>query len=168
MECGFARCPLPLRHYATGADFLEMPLFCAGAQSKRDHNAIILTIFLRESMRTLICGSIAYDTIMVFRDQFKNHILPDQLHILIRRIPGAHMRREFGGCAATCLQSENAGRETADHGHGRHDYQPYAYRLDKLQLSQQSIRKIPDNLYAQAFITTDLDDNQIRLSIPAR
>ena len=50
-------------------------------------------------MRTLICGSMAYDTIMVFHDHFKNHILPDQIHILNVAFLVPDMRREFGGCA---------------------------------------------------------------------
>ena len=50
-------------------------------------------------MSTLICGSIAYDTIMVFHDRFKNHILPDQIHILNVAFLVPDLRREFGGCA---------------------------------------------------------------------
>jgi len=50
-------------------------------------------------MSTLICGSIAYDTIMVFQDRFRNHILPDQIHILNVSFLVPDMRREFGGCA---------------------------------------------------------------------
>jgi adenosine kinase len=113
-------------------------------------------------MRTLICGSIAYDTIMVFRDQFKNHILPDQLHILNVAFLVPDMRREFGGCAGNIAYSlKMLGGEPLIMATVGDDYQPYAYRLDKLQLSQQNIRKIPDTFTAQAFITTDLDDNQI-------
>ena len=50
-------------------------------------------------MPTLICGSVAYDTIMVFQDRFKNHILPDQIHILNVSFLVPAMRRDFGGCA---------------------------------------------------------------------
>ncbi len=50
-------------------------------------------------MHTLICGSIAYDTIMVFNDHFKNHILPEKIHILNVAFLVPDMRREFGGCA---------------------------------------------------------------------
>src|SRR5690606_3286832 len=50
-------------------------------------------------MSALICGSLAYDTIMVFPDQFKNHILPDKVHILNVSFLVPRMRREFGGCA---------------------------------------------------------------------
>jgi adenosine kinase len=113
-------------------------------------------------MRTLICGSIAYDTIMVFRDRFKNHILPEQLHILNVAFLVPDMRREFGGCAGNIAYSLNMlGGEPLIMATVGDDYQPYDYRLKKLRLSQQHIRQIPDTFTAQAFITTDLDDNQI-------
>jgi len=113
-------------------------------------------------MRTLICGSIAYDTIMVFHDRFKNHILPEQLHILNVAFLVPDMRREFGGCAGNIAYTLNLlGGAPLIMATVGDDYQPYAYRLEKLQLSQQHIRKIPDTFTAQAFITTDLDDNQI-------
>ncbi|MCW5603606.1 MAG: carbohydrate kinase family protein [Burkholderiales bacterium] len=113
-------------------------------------------------MRTLICGSIAYDTIMVFRDRFKNHILPDQLHILNVAFLVPDMRREFGGCAGNIAYTlKMLGGDPLIMATVGDDYQPYAYRLDKLQIPQQHIRKIPDTFTAQAFITTDLDDNQI-------
>ena len=50
-------------------------------------------------MTALVCGSFAYDTIMVFHDQFKNHILPDKVHMLNVSFMVPDMRREFGGCA---------------------------------------------------------------------
>ena len=71
-------------------------------------------------MNTLICGSIAYDTIMVFRDRFKNHILPDQIHILNVAFLVPDMRREFGGCAGNIAYNlRHAGRQAGDHGHCR-------------------------------------------------
>jgi adenosine kinase len=113
-------------------------------------------------MSTLICGSIAYDTIMVFRDRFKNHILPDQLHILNVAFLVPDMRREFGGCAGNIAYSLSMlGGDPLIMATVGEDYAPYAERLDKLQLSQQHIRKVPGSYTAQAFITTDLDDNQI-------
>ncbi|MBI2313596.1 MAG: carbohydrate kinase family protein [Betaproteobacteria bacterium] len=113
-------------------------------------------------MHTLICGSIAYDTIMVFPDYFKNHILPEQIHILNVAFLVPDMRREFGGCAGniayTLRMLEGSPLIMATVGE---DYQPYAYRLEKLALSQKHIRRVPGTFTAQAFITTDLDDNQI-------
>jgi len=113
-------------------------------------------------MRTLICGSIAYDTIMVFRDHFKNHILPDQIHILNVAFLVPDMRREFGGCAGNIAYSlKMLGGDPLIMATVGEDYPPYAYRLEKLRLAQTHVRQVPDTFTAQAFITTDLDDNQI-------
>ncbi len=113
-------------------------------------------------MRTLICGSIAYDTIMVFHDQFKNHILPDQLHILNVAFLVPDMRREFGGCAGNIAYTlKMLGGEPMIMATVGDDHQAYSYRLDKLHLPQEHVRRVPDTFTAQAFITTDLDDNQI-------
>ncbi len=113
-------------------------------------------------MRTLICGSIAYDTIMVFRDRFKNHILPDQLHILNVAFLVPDLRREFGGCAGNIAYNLGLlGGEPLIMATVGDDYLPYDERLKKLELPQRHIRRIPNTFTAQAFITTDLDDNQI-------
>ncbi|MBM3356424.1 MAG: carbohydrate kinase family protein [Betaproteobacteria bacterium] len=113
-------------------------------------------------MRTLICGSIAYDTIMVFRDRFKNHILPDKLHILNVAFLVPDLRREFGGCAGNIAYTlQMLGADPRIMATVGDDFLPYDQRLEKLKLSRQNISKIPDTFTAQAFITTDLDDNQI-------
>src|ERR1700716_360032 len=113
-------------------------------------------------MSTLICGSIAYDTIMVFQDRFKNHILPDQLHILNVAFLVPEIRREFGGCAGNIAYTlAMLGGKPLIMATVGDDYQPYDERLKKLGTSQQHIRKVAGTYTAQAFITTDLDDNQI-------
>jgi adenosine kinase len=113
-------------------------------------------------MHTLICGSIAYDTIMVFRDRFRNHILPDQLHILNVAFLVPDMRREFGGCAGNIAYSlRMLGGEPLIMATVGDDHEPYSYRLEKFRLSAAHVRRVPDSFTAQAFITTDLDDNQI-------
>ena len=113
-------------------------------------------------MRTLICGSVAYDTIMVFPDHFKKHILPDQIHILNVSFLVPDMRREFGGCAGNIAYSlKMLGGNPLIMATVGQDWQPYAYRLEKLRLSQAHVRQVPEAFTAQAFITTDLDDNQI-------
>jgi len=113
-------------------------------------------------MRILICGSIAYDTIMVFGDYFKNHILPDQIHILNVAFLVPDLRREFGGCAGNIAYTlKMLGGDPLIMATVGEDYQPYAYRLDKLRLSQAHVRQVAGTFTAQAFITTDLDDNQI-------
>ena len=103
-------------------------------------------------MRTLICGSLAYDTIMVFRDRFKNHILPDQLHILNVAFLVPDLRREFGGCAGNIAYSlRMLGGEPLIMATVGEDYAPYAQRLEKLALSQRHIRKVANTFTAQAF-----------------
>lgn len=113
-------------------------------------------------MNTLICGSMAYDTIMVFKDHFKKHILPEQIHILNVAFLVPEMRREYGGCAGNIAYNLQllGGRPLIMATVGD-DFAPYAARLEKLGLPQQHIRHVPDTFTGQAFITTDLDDNQI-------
>ena len=113
-------------------------------------------------MSTLICGSIAYDNIMVFHDRFKNHILPEQIHILNVAFLVPEMRREFGGCAGNIAYSlKLLGGEPEIMATVGDDAAPYLARLDKLGLSRTHVRQVADCFTAQAFITTDLDDNQI-------
>jgi adenosine kinase len=113
-------------------------------------------------MHTLICGSIAYDTIMVFPGRFKEHILPEQLHILNVAFMVPDLRREFGGCAGNIAYNlQMLGGNALIMATVGDDYQSYAERLQKLQLPRRHIRQIDGTFTAQAFITTDLDDNQI-------
>jgi adenosine kinase len=113
-------------------------------------------------MSTLICGSIAYDTIMVFHDQFKNHILPDKLHILNVAFLVPDLRREFGGCAGNIAYNlKLLGGEPLIMATVGDDHLQYTARLDKLGLARTHVREVADSYTAQAFITTDLDDNQI-------
>ncbi len=110
----------------------------------------------------LICGSVAYDTILIFPDRFKAHILPDKLHILNVSFLVPEMRREFGGCAANIAYSlsllGDVGVPMAAAGH---DFGPYRDRLIANGISVEHIAVLPDTFTAQAYITTDLDDNQI-------
>lgn len=113
-------------------------------------------------MSTLICGSIAYDTIMVFQDRFRNHILPDQIHILNVSFLVPDMRREFGGCAGNIAYSlKMLGGEPLVMAAVGEDFGLYASRLDALGIARTHVREVPGSYTAQAFITTDLDDNQI-------
>jgi len=113
-------------------------------------------------MRTLICGSIAYDNIMVFPDHFKNHILPEKIHVLNVAFLVPEMRREFGGCAGNIAYNlKLLGGEPVMMATVGDDYAPYAARFEQLSLTQQHVQQIPETFTAQAFITTDLDDNQI-------
>ena len=113
-------------------------------------------------MNTLICGSMAYDTIMVFPDHFKKHILPEQLHILNVAFLVPTMRREYGGCAGNIAYNlKLLGGNPQIMATVGDDFMPYAKRLEKLGISQKYIRHVSDSFTGQAFITTDLDDNQI-------
>jgi adenosine kinase len=116
----------------------------------------------RGGKAALICGSVAYDTILVFPDRFKAHILPDKIHILNVAFLVPEMRREFGGCAANIAYSlrllGDIGLPMATAGH---DFGPYRERLKGLGIRLDHVTVIEDAFTAQAFITTDLDDNQI-------
>jgi len=110
----------------------------------------------------LICGSMAYDSIMVFNDYFKNHILPDQIHKLSVSFYVPELKRNFGGTAGNIAYNlsllNTSPLVMATVGE---DFQPYVERLSKYEVIQDYIKKIPDTFTAQAYITTDLDDNQI-------
>jgi adenosine kinase len=113
-------------------------------------------------MRTLICGSMAFDTIMVFHDHFKNHILPEQIHILNVAFLVPDMRREFGGCAGNIAYNMKLlGGEPVIMATVGDDFAPYAERVNQLGLDASHIHRVANTFTAQAFITTDLADNQI-------
>lgn len=110
----------------------------------------------------LICGSVAYDTILVFPDRFKAHLLPEKLHMLNVCFFVPEMRREFGGCAANIAYGlKLLGDEGFVMATAGADFAPYRERLSKLEIPVDHIRVIDDSFTAQGFITTDLDDNQI-------
>ncbi len=113
-------------------------------------------------MSSLICGSLAFDNIMVFPDRFRNHILPEQIHILNVAFLVPELRREFGGCAGNIAYNLNLlGGEALIMATVGDDAPTYLDRLDKLGLSRAHVRHVPGTFTAQAFITTDIDDNQI-------
>ena len=113
-------------------------------------------------MSALICGSMAFDTIMVFQDQFKNHILPDQVHILNVSFLVPEMRRNFGGCAGNIAFNLNLlGGDGLPMGAVGNDFGSYAAWLDENGIRRDALREIGGTYTAQAYITTDQDDNQI-------
>ena len=113
-------------------------------------------------MKILVTGSVAYDTIMVFPDRFKNHLLADQLHILNVCFLTPEMRREFGGTAANIAYNLRLlGEAPLVMAAVGEDIGPYLARLQKLGIDDGLLKRIPGQFTAQAFITTDLDDNQI-------
>ena len=113
-------------------------------------------------MSALICGSFAFDTIMVFQDHFKNHILPDKVHILNVAFHVPELRREFGGCAANIAYNlKLLGGSPLPMGTVGKDFSPYAEWMDQHGIPRNHVKKIEGSYTAQAFITTDQDDNQI-------
>jgi len=113
-------------------------------------------------MSALICGSFAFDTIMVFQDHFKNHILPDKVHILNVAFHVPDLRREFGGCAPNiAFNLKMLGGEPLPMGTVGKDFAPYAEWMTQHGISLAHVKTIHAAYTAQAFITTDQDDNQI-------
>jgi adenosine kinase len=113
-------------------------------------------------MSILVCGSMAYDSIMVFRDYFKNHIMPDQIHKLSVAFYTPEMEKNYGGTAGNIghnlnlLETDFFIMSTV----GK-DFDSYSDWLQKRKINTKYIKKLGDQFTAQAFITTDLDDNQI-------
>jgi len=116
----------------------------------------------RSGGRALICGSLAYDTIMLFGDRFANHILPDKIHMLSVSFLVPQLRREFGGCSGNIAYNlallGDVGLPMATVGR---DFEPYRAWMAASGVLTDHVRVIDSELTAQAFITTDLDDNQI-------
>jgi adenosine kinase len=113
-------------------------------------------------MAALISGSLAYDTIMVFQDQFKNHILPDKVHILNVAFLVPRMRREFGGCAGNIAYNLRLlGDDPVPLAAVGQDFGPYRDHFQRCGINLGFVNQIPELYTAQAYITTDLDDNQI-------
>ena len=113
-------------------------------------------------MTAVISGSIAFDTIMVFRDRFKNHVLPEQVHILNVAFLVDELRREYGGCAGNIAYNlgllNERGLCVSTVGK---DFDKYSQWMSDWGVPQDYIRRYDDHYCAQAYITTDLDDNQI-------
>ncbi|MCX7059872.1 MAG: carbohydrate kinase family protein [Nevskia sp.] len=113
-------------------------------------------------MSALICGSLAYDTIMVFSGRFKNEILPDKVHILNVAFLVPELRKEFGGTAGNIAYNlKMLGGEPLPMATVGRDFAQYEAWLDQHGISRTYVKTIPEAYTAQAYITTDLDDNQI-------
>ena len=113
-------------------------------------------------MSALICGSLSYYTIMVFPDQFKNHILPDKVHILNVSFLVPRMRREFGGCAGNIAYNlKLLGGNPIPMATVGQDFGPYRDWFEEQGIRLDQVKVIDELFTPQAFITTDLDNNQI-------
>jgi adenosine kinase len=113
-------------------------------------------------MASIICGSLAFDTIMTFEGRFAEQILPDQLHILNVSFLVPQLRREYGGCAGNIAYSLKAlGGTPLPMAAMGSDGAEYVQRFGKLGISTEYLREIADSYTAQAMIMTDRDNNQI-------
>lgn len=114
------------------------------------------------SLRVLISGSIAYDTIMVFEGHFKDHILPDRVHMLNVSFLAPRLERNYGGCAGNIAYTlAGLGGEPVMLATVGRDGDAYLAHLAELGIDASTVRRLDDEYTAQAFITTDLSDNQI-------
>jgi adenosine kinase len=113
-------------------------------------------------MAALICGSLAYDTVMVYPGRFRDHILPEKIHLLNVSFVVPTLRRNFGGCAGNIAYNLRL-LETPGHAMGTvgHDFGPYRDWMGKNGMSLRHVQELPDEYTAQAYITTDLDANQL-------
>ena len=113
-------------------------------------------------MTALICGSMAFDTVMMFEGRFRDHILADKLHVLNVSFLTPAMRRNFGGCAGNIAYNlKLLGGEGLIMATVGHDFGPYAEWLERCGLPRTHVRTVESEFTAQAYITTDLDNNQI-------
>ncbi len=112
--------------------------------------------------KALICGSYAFDSIMVFQDQFKNHILPDKVHMLNISFLVPTLRKEFGGCGGNIAYNLHMlGANSVPMATVGEDFAPYMGWMETHHMNTTHIKVIKDTYTGQAFITTDMDDNQI-------
>ncbi|WP_028605910.1 carbohydrate kinase family protein [Ottowia thiooxydans] len=113
-------------------------------------------------MSTLICGSLAFDTIMSFEGRFATQILPEQLHILNVSFLVPTLRRDFGGCAGNIAYAmQQLGGTPLPMATVGNDGAEYVERLRSLHIATDFVKEVNDTYTAQAMIMTDLDNNQI-------
>jgi adenosine kinase len=110
----------------------------------------------------LVCGSLAYDTVMVYPGRFRDQILPDKIHLLNVSFMVPTLRRNFGGCAGNIAYNLRL-LECAGHAMGSvgHDFGPYRQWMVDNRMSLRFVEVIESEYTAQAYITTDLDANQL-------
>ncbi|MEZ5704438.1 MAG: carbohydrate kinase family protein [Burkholderiaceae bacterium] len=113
-------------------------------------------------MTILVCGSLAFDTIMTFEGRFAEQILPSQLHILNVSFLVPALRREFGGCAGNIAYGlRQLGDEVTPLAAVGPDGQAYVERMTALGVDTRHVQTVKDSYTAQAMIMTDRDNNQI-------
>ena len=112
-------------------------------------------------MTALVCGSVAFDTIMRFPDRFREHLLADRMDVISVCFTAPEMRREFGGCAGNVAYTlKLLGGDPLPMATVGHDFAPYASWMDRHGIDRRLVTEV-EAFTAQAFITTDAEDNQI-------
>ena len=118
-------------------------------------------------MSALICGSLAFDNIMVFEDRFDNHIMPEKIALLNVSFLVPSLRKEYGGCAGNIAYNlQMLGGDPIPMGTVGDDFGPYRAWMEKNSIRSEFIKIIPSTFTAQAYIATDLADNQITFFHP--
>ena len=118
-------------------------------------------------MKVMICGSLAYDTIMEFEGAFENHILKDEINRLNVAFLAPKMRREFGGCAGNIAYNlKMLGVEPTIMASAGRDFSSYEHHLKNLDIDISHVEILKDEYTAQAFITTDINGNQLTVFHP--
>lgn len=113
-------------------------------------------------MPILVCGSLAFDTIMTFEGRFAEQILPSQLHILNVSFLVPALRREYGGCAGNIAYGlRQLGAHAVPLATLGNDGQEYMERLRSLGVDTAHVSSSTESYTAQAMIMTDRDNNQI-------
>jgi adenosine kinase len=113
-------------------------------------------------MAALICGSLAFDTVMVYPGRFRDHILPEKIHLLNVSFVVPTLRRYFGGCAGNIAYNlQLLGGVGHAMGAVGHDFGPYREWMVANDMSLRYVQVLEDEYTAQAYITTDLDANQL-------
>ena len=113
-------------------------------------------------MSAVICGSLAFDTIMTFEGRFSEQILPDKVHILNVSFLVPRMRREFGGCAGNIAYNlKLLGGDPIPMATVGQDFGPYREHFEQQGINLSQVKEIEELFTPQAFITTDHDNNQI-------
>ncbi|WP_439519688.1 carbohydrate kinase family protein [Hydrogenophaga sp.] len=113
-------------------------------------------------MPILVCGSLAFDTIMTFEGRFAEQILPSQLHILNVSFLVPGLRREYGGCAGNIAYGlRQLGAQAVPLAMLGNDGQEYLERMKSLGVDTRHVSTTAESYTAQAMIMTDRDNNQI-------
>jgi adenosine kinase len=110
----------------------------------------------------LCSGSVAWDYILTFAGRFREHILPDSVHVLNLSFLVDRFERRRGGVAANYAYNLRLlGAPAAVLATAGDDAADYRRWLEELGVDCAGLRLLEGEHTATGFTTTDLDDNQI-------